>query len=142
MTSARRGCVTVASASPLMPARVPSQTPAVLSVTEASGTMVTNPLYSYIFHLFHSLCLPSISLSFSLFSSSSLSPVYPSFSFSLSFFSLQVVVCSSARSVTTFCARMTSLSTRPAAKNWKLRTSSVSLVAVLDKTDLLVHEGM
>ena len=101
-----------------------------------------NPLCSYIFHLFHSLCLPSISLSFSLFSSSSLSPVYPSFSFSLSFFSLQVVVCSSARSVTTFCARMTSLSTRPAAKNWKLRTSSVSLVAVLDKTDLLVHEGM
>ena len=90
-----------------------------------------NPLCSYIFHLFHSLCLPSISLSFSLFSSSSLSPVYPSFSFSLSFFSLQVVVCSSARSVTTFCARMTSLSTRPAAKNWKQKTSSVSLVAVL-----------
>ena len=78
VTSVRRGCVTVASASLHMPAHVPSRMPAVLSVTEASGTMVTLCAAS----IFHSLHLYSSSLSctsffFSLFNSSSLSSLSP-----------------------------------------------------------------
>ena len=145
MTSVRRGCVTVASASLHMPVHVPSQMPAVLSVTEASGTMVTLCAATSFILSVSLLALSLALLSFSLLSplfaplflSLPFSPLLFHFSLlcclflSLSFLSLQVVVCSSAHSVTTSCVRTTSSSTRPAARSWKQKTSSVSLSAIL-----------
>ena len=144
--SVRRGCVTVASALLHMPAHVPSQMPAVLSVIEASGTMVTLcAAISFILSLSPLFAQASLSLFF-LFplAVSLLSFVLFHFSLSLShsfFLSLQVVVCSSAHSVTTSYVRTTSSSTRPAARSWRQKTSSVSLSAILFESptiDLLV----
>ena len=76
VTSAKGGCVIVASVLPSMPAHAHWQMPHVWSVREVCGNMVD--------------------------------------------------ASSNALSVTASCVKMTSLSTRPAARNWRERISSVS----------------